>query len=91
MKRPVLGRVPRILDAASRDQEGMVQPIHSSGWRSNPEILILRSGRAIADLSELRKQYPKLDMPEAVIGSSLEPQRPKTVFLRSRLRRCRLT
>jgi len=59
-----------------------------------PEILSSEErARAIADLSELRKQYPKLDMPEAVIRQ-FRPRchrGPKTVFLRSRLRRCRLT
>ncbi len=31
----ILGRIPGILDATPRDQEGMVQPFHSSGWRPN--------------------------------------------------------
>ena len=31
----ILGRIPGILDATPGDQEGMVQPVHSSGWRSN--------------------------------------------------------
>jgi MoaA/NifB/PqqE/SkfB family radical SAM enzyme len=44
-----------------------------------PEILSSEErARAIADLSELRKQYPKLDMPEAVIRQfSSTPQRPQ--------------
>jgi len=31
----ILSRIPSILDAPSRDQEGMVQSVHPSGWRSN--------------------------------------------------------
>src|SRR6266849_3048380 len=30
----ILGRIPGILDAASGDQESMVQPVHASSWRS---------------------------------------------------------
>jgi len=74
------------------DQEGMVQPVHSPGWRShagNPES---ESGRKLLRTWWNAKQYPKLDMPEAVIRQfASPPHRPKIVFLRSRLRRCRQT
>src|SRR5258705_6448390 len=31
----ILSRIPGILDAAAGDQEDMVQPIHSTDWRSD--------------------------------------------------------
>ena len=44
-----------------------------------PEILSSEErARAIADMMQLRKQYPKLDMPEAVIRQfASPPQRPQ--------------
>jgi len=80
-------------DAAPGDREGLVQPVHSSGWRSHAGNLEFRGTCAgHADMVELRKQHPKLDMPEAVIRQfASPPHRPQDCVLRSRLRRCRRT
>jgi len=54
----------------------MVQPIYSSGWRSTDGILDSEErAAAIADMTQLRKQYPKLDMPAAVIRQFASPPR----------------
>jgi hypothetical protein len=71
----MLGRIPGILDATLGDQEGMVQPILTPQVGDQmPEILGSEErARAIVDMTQLRNQYPKLDMPEAVIRQFASP------------------
>jgi len=58
-----------------------------------PEILSSEErAQAIADMVELRKQHPKLDMPEAVIRQfASPPHRPQIVFCAHDSDRCRRT
>jgi hypothetical protein len=58
-----------------------------------PEILSAEERqRAITEMVQLRKQFPKLDMSETVLASSARHQRaPKIVFSCRRPRRCRRT
>jgi len=65
----------------------------TGGGDRMPEILSSEErARAIADMMELRKQYPKLDMPAPYPAVRFNaPQPPGLCFCAHRPRRCRQT